>query len=87
MSAAASPDKRVAKLYAFVEKFVDNTPPGSALFLQGVSWEGYERYLYAVDRRLPVRLSYDEGRLEIMSLSSASVQKAWDPMTVTTSTM
>ena len=54
---------------AFVEGFVDNTPPGSAMLLQDVNWEEYERYLRAVDRKLPVRLSYDEGRLEIMALS------------------
>ncbi len=64
MVAAPSPD-----LFAFVEGFVDTAPPGSAMLLRDVSWENYERYLRAVDRRLPVRLSYDEGRLEIMSLS------------------
>lgn len=64
MFAASSPD-----LFALVEAFVENTPPGSAMLLQNVSWEEYERYLRAVDRKIHVRLSYDEGRLEIMSLS------------------
>lgn len=64
MIAATSPD-----LLDFVETFVCNTPPGSAMILQHVSWEEYERYLHAVDRKVHVRLSYDEGRLEIMSLS------------------
>jgi Uma2 family endonuclease len=64
MFAATSPD-----LLALVETFVDTTPPGSAMLLQNVSWDEYEHYLRAVDRKAPVRLSYDEGRLEIMSLS------------------
>jgi Uma2 family endonuclease len=64
MIAAASPD-----LLDFVETFVYNTPPGSAMILQNVSWEEYERYLHAVDGKVHVRLSYDDGRLEIMSLS------------------
>lgn len=64
MIAATSPD-----LLDFVETFVYNTPPGSAMILQNVSWEEYERYLHAVDRKIHVRLSYDDGRLEIMSLS------------------
>ncbi len=64
MVAAPSPD-----LLALVENFVYNTPPGSAMLLQDVSWDEYERYLRAVDRKIHVRLSYDDGRLEIMSLS------------------
>jgi Uma2 family endonuclease len=61
---AASPS-----FMSFVEAFVETMPPGSAMHLQDISWEQYERYLREVDEKIHVRLSYDDGRLEIMSLS------------------
>ena len=36
------------------------------LLLEDVTWELYERLLQAVGNR-PIRLTFDEGRLEIMS--------------------
>lgn len=54
---------------AFVESFIDNTEPGSSMLLQDVSWDEYDRYLQAVDEKRHARFSYDEGRLEIRSLS------------------
>jgi Uma2 family endonuclease len=44
------------------------SPPGQTLLLQGISWRTYLRLLRAfADRRL--RLTYDRGALEIMTLS------------------
>lgn len=44
-------------------------PPGSAIHLQDVSWDDYENYLAEIGDDFRLRLSYDEGRLEIMSPS------------------
>ncbi|NOT61909.1 MAG: Uma2 family endonuclease [Acidobacteria bacterium] len=52
-----------------IEDFVAEMQPGSAMFLQDVSWDEYESYLQQIEGKMRVRLSYDEGRLEIMSLS------------------
>jgi hypothetical protein len=50
---------------------IENLPDGSTLVLTAVPWEEYEEL---VDRRLAnfpgVRVSYDQGRMEIMSPSS-----------------
>jgi Uma2 family endonuclease len=41
---------------------------GQSLLLDGVSWEGYEAIADAFDQR-SIRFTYDDGRLEIMTLS------------------
>src|SRR3989454_9874512 len=46
---------------------VDHLPPGATLVFQKVSWEDYEQLLKDLVDRPGVRVSYDEGRLEIMS--------------------
>src|SRR5438445_836710 len=46
---------------------VDHLPPGGMLVFQQVSWEDYEQLLKDLADRPGVRVSYDEGRLEIMS--------------------
>lgn len=61
---AASP-----RFQSFIETFVTDMSPGSALHLQNVSWEEYESYLKELGDAYRLRLSYDEGRLEIMSPS------------------
>lgn len=46
---------------------VDHLPPGGMLVFQQVSWEDYEQLLKDLSDRPGVRVSYDEGRLKIMS--------------------
>ena len=49
---------------------VDQLPPDSHLVLRGVRWEEYEALLQTFVEAKGLRLSYDEGRLEIMVLSA-----------------
>jgi Uma2 family endonuclease len=44
-------------------------PPGAVLTLQDVEWDEYEQLLREFDERPGIRLAYDHGRLEIMTLS------------------
>ena len=46
---------------------VNHLPPGAALVFQQVRWEEYEQLLKDLAVRPGVRVSYNEGRLEIMS--------------------
>ena len=46
---------------------LDHLPPGATLIVQDVSWEDYERFLEELADRPAVRVTYDQGRLEIMS--------------------
>src|ERR1051326_2243391 len=46
---------------------VDHLPPGGMLVFQQVTWEDYERLLKDLADRPGIRVTYDEGRLEIMS--------------------
>ena len=46
---------------------VDHLPEGATLVLQDVPWEDYEQILEDLADRPRVRVSYDQGRLEIMS--------------------
>ena len=46
---------------------VNHLPPGAALVFQQVPWEEYEQLLKDLVDRPGVRVSYNEGRLEIMS--------------------
>jgi Uma2 family endonuclease len=45
-------------------------PPGARLTLCGVEWEEYERLLEQLGDSLHARISYSDGRLEIMSPSN-----------------
>src|SRR5260370_40954958 len=46
---------------------VDHLPQGGTLVFQRVPWEDYEQLLQDLVDRPGVRVSYDEGRREIMS--------------------
>src|SRR5712692_1184332 len=43
--------------------------PSERLVLSGVSWRTYQRLLKAFEERPAIRLTYDRGNLEIMTLS------------------
>ncbi|HXV60301.1 MAG TPA: Uma2 family endonuclease [Vicinamibacteria bacterium] len=49
--------------------FLERLPGNSTLILRDVSWDDYESLLAAVGETAGVRISYDEGTLQIMTLS------------------
>lgn len=49
---------------------IEQLPPDSTLILRDVSWEAYEELLDAVGEAKHLRISYDQGTLQIMTLSS-----------------
>jgi Uma2 family endonuclease len=55
---------------AGIHELVEQLPPGSVLTLHDVSWEEYEDLLEAVGEAPGLRISYDEGTMEIMTVSS-----------------
>lgn len=48
---------------------VETLPPRSTLIIESVSWETYQNLLQQIQDDSNVRLSYDQGVLEIMTLS------------------
>jgi Uma2 family endonuclease len=48
---------------------IDHLPVGGKLFLSDVSWDEYEELLEELEGKRHVRISYDNGRMEIMTLS------------------
>jgi Uma2 family endonuclease len=48
---------------------IDHLPVGGKLQLSGVSWDDYEELLKEIEGKRHVRISYDRGRIEIMTLS------------------
>ena len=46
---------------------IEHLPEGAMIVLQGVRWEEYEQLLDDLADRPGVRVSYDQGKLEIMS--------------------
>jgi Uma2 family endonuclease len=48
---------------------IDHLPPGATLLIPHVSWDEYEQLLQDLGERPELRVTYDEGRLEIMTLS------------------
>jgi len=50
-------------------EFVGSLPDNSTLTLRNVSWEEYDRVLAELDEQPWLRVTYDRGRLEIMTLS------------------
>ena len=50
---------------------IQHLPPASTLVLTDVLWEEYEELIAAVGEARGLRISYDSGRLQIMTLSSA----------------
>ena len=49
---------------------IDHLPPGAILVVPNVSWEQYEDLLEDLADRPGVRVSYDQGRLQVMSPSA-----------------
>jgi Uma2 family endonuclease len=47
--------------------FKRQPPPGHSLLLEGIDWQTYSRLLRAFAERPKIRLTYDRGRLEMMS--------------------
>ena len=52
-----------------IVQMIDRMPADSILVEHGVSWENYEGLLEAVGEASGLRISYDKGRLQIMTLS------------------
>ena len=48
---------------------VDLLPPDAVLIQQGVSWDEYEELLEMVGEASSLRISYDDGTLQIMTVS------------------
>ncbi len=48
---------------------IDHLPAGGKLYLEDVSWDEYEELLEELEGKRHVRISYDNGRMEIMTLS------------------
>ncbi len=61
----AAPRERIEA----IEQTIEHMPAGSVLLLENISWQAYERLLDALGDNSHVRLSYDNGSLEIMSPS------------------
>ena len=51
-------------------ELIEKLPPASTLTLRGLSWDEYEALLDAVGETSALRISYDEGTLQVMTLSS-----------------
>jgi len=52
------------------QELIDKLPPASTLILHEIDWEEYEELLDALGEANGLRISYDEGTLQIMTLSS-----------------
>lgn len=50
-------------------ELIERLTPEATLTLRGVSWETYEDLLEAVGEAPPLRISYDEGVMQIMTIS------------------
>src|ERR1700733_5380779 len=46
---------------------IDHLPEGAVLVLQEITWDAYEQLLDDLKDRPGVRITYDQGRIEIMS--------------------
>ncbi len=49
---------------------IEAMPPGAVLTLDHVSWDEYDELLEELDEQPSYRLAYDNGRLEIMTVSA-----------------
>jgi Uma2 family endonuclease len=52
-----------------IHELVEQLPPASTLTMHDVSWEEYEDLLGSVGEATWLRISYDEGTMEIMTVS------------------
>ncbi|MFN0122987.1 MAG: Uma2 family endonuclease [Blastocatellia bacterium] len=50
-------------------EMIERMPPDSRLFLRDVSWEDYEQLLAELEEKPRVRISFDRGSMEVMTLS------------------
>jgi Uma2 family endonuclease len=59
---------------------VEQIPDGGFLIFNDVSWEDYEEFLDDVGEATGLRVSYDHGRMEVMSLSQKHeyIRMVWD---------
>ena len=48
---------------------IDHIPVGGKLYLEGVGWDEYEELLEELEGKRHVRISYDNGTMEIITLS------------------
>lgn len=48
---------------------IDHLPPGATLVIPHVSWDEYEQLLEDLGESSQLRVTYDDGRLEIMTIS------------------
>ncbi len=48
---------------------IEAMPPGTVTILSHIDWDEYEELLHELDERRHVRLTYDNGRMQIMTLS------------------
>ena len=53
-----------------IPEIVAQLPPDSTLVLRGVGWEDYEELLEAVGEASGLRISYDQGTVQIMTLGA-----------------
>jgi Uma2 family endonuclease len=58
----------ISKAENLVE-LIERMPPDSVLIQHGVSWDEYEELLKAVGEASSLRISYDDGTLQIMTVS------------------
>jgi len=54
-----------------------SAPSGQRLVLHGVDWRTYTRFLHLFSDRRAVRLTYDRGSLEIMTISHEHESYGW----------
>jgi Uma2 family endonuclease len=52
------------------QELIDKLPPASTLILRDIGWEEYEELLDALGEAKGLRISYDQGTLQIMTLST-----------------
>jgi len=55
---------------AEIVDIIDRMPPDGVIIQHGVDWNDYEEVLDAVGEAHGLRISYDEGTLQVMTLSS-----------------
>ena len=53
-----------------LSRFIEQLPPKSSLTLREQSWETYEKLLETVGEASGLRMAFDSGTLEIMTLST-----------------
>ena len=60
-----------------IVEMIDRMPDDSIFIEHGVSWDDYEELLEAVGEARGLRISYDEGTLQVMTLSSRHERYTW----------